>query len=95
MTVRLQQETRRVSGEISDGTTLRWRSRWAELEILHDDINTCLREITVVLKSFFCALPEEELGPFEQCLRSLSSAPIAGASRPWNPFLPKMAPVYR
>lgn len=95
MSAKLQGETRRVAGEIADGTTLRWRSRWAELEALHDDLNTCLRETTVVLKSFFCALPAEELEPFEQRLRSLNLAPVPDASRRWDPFLPKMAPVCR
>jgi len=92
---RLQQETHRITAEIADGTTLRWRSRWAELEMLHDDLNTCLREITVVLKSFFCVLPLKEVAPFYQRFRSLSPAPIAGTSRRWDPFLPKMAPACR
>jgi hypothetical protein len=97
MTSALQQETHRVSGEIADGTTLRWRMRWAELEMLHDDLNTCLQELTVVLKSFFCALPTEELMAFDRRLRSLSPAPMAGTSTPrrWGPILSKMAPVYR
>lgn len=95
MIVKLQQETHRIVAEIADGTTLRWRTRWADLEVLHDDLNTCLREITVVLKSFFCALPKEEVAPFYQRLRPLSPAPVAGTSRRWDSFLPKMAPVCR
>lgn len=91
----LQTETHRITAEIADGTTLRWRARWAELEMLHDDLNTCLREIIVVLKSFFCALPAAEVTPFYERFRSLSPAPIAGTSRRWDPFLPKMAPACR
>jgi len=41
---------------------------WKELEILGYDLNTCMGETTVVLKSFFCALPAEELETFRQKL---------------------------
>lgn len=95
LTSKLQQDTRRVSGEIADGTTLRWRTHWAELEALHDDLNTCLRETTVVLKSFFCVLPEEDVADFARRLHSLSPAPISASGRRWDPFLPKMAPACR
>jgi hypothetical protein len=32
------------------------------------DLNTCLRETIIVLKSFFCVLPGEEVGPFREKL---------------------------
>jgi hypothetical protein len=38
------------------------------LEVLDYDLNTCLRETIVVLKSFFCVLPSEEVGPFREKL---------------------------
>jgi hypothetical protein len=38
------------------------------LEILDYDLNTCLRETVVVLKSFFCVLPIDEVGPFREKL---------------------------
>lgn len=38
------------------------------LEILDYDLNTCLRETVIVLKSFFCVLPSEEVGPFREIL---------------------------
>ena len=41
---------------------------WRELEVLGYDLNTCMGETTVVLKSFFCALPVEELEAFRQKL---------------------------
>jgi hypothetical protein len=37
---------------------------WAELDHLHYDFNTCLREAEVVLKSFLRALPAEQLDAF-------------------------------
>jgi hypothetical protein len=41
---------------------------WRELEVLGYDLNTCMGETTVLLKSFFCALPAEELEAFRQKL---------------------------
>ncbi len=41
---------------------------WGELEVLGYDLNTCMGETTVVLKSFFCALPAEELEVFRHKL---------------------------
>jgi len=38
------------------------------LEVLDYDLNTCLRETVIVLKSFFCVLPSEEVGPFREKL---------------------------
>jgi hypothetical protein len=44
--------------------------QYQTLEILDYDLNTCLRETVVVLKSFFCVLPSEEVGPFRETLLS-------------------------
>ena len=41
---------------------------WEELEVLGYDLNTCMGETTVVLKSFFCALPADELESFRSKL---------------------------
>jgi hypothetical protein len=47
---------------ISDGNAS--PEYWAELDHLHYDFNTCLRESEVVLKSFLRALPAEQLDAF-------------------------------
>jgi hypothetical protein len=44
---------------------------WQKLEVLGYDLNTCTGETTVMLKSFFCALPAEELETFRQKLVKL------------------------
>lgn len=41
---------------------------WQELEVLAYDLNTCMIETTIMLKSFFCALPADELESFRQRL---------------------------
>jgi len=43
---------------------------WQRLDICHFDLNTCLRESIVLLKSFLVALPDNELAGFDQTYRS-------------------------
>lgn len=64
----LQRETRSIVVKVDQGTPSFTQKAWRELEIRGYDLNTCLGETTVVLKSFFCALPPEELEPFRQRL---------------------------
>lgn len=44
---------------IASGAASRSAEAWATLEEVHDDLNTCLRESEVVLKSFLRSLPVE------------------------------------
>jgi hypothetical protein len=64
----LQKETRAIVEEVSDEAQVFPDRAWRELEVLGYDLNTCMGETTVVLKSFFCALPPEELEVFRQKL---------------------------
>jgi hypothetical protein len=65
---KLQKETRVIVEDVSDGEPVFPDRAWRELEVLGYDLNTCMGETTVVLKSFFCALPAEELETFRQRL---------------------------
>jgi hypothetical protein len=60
----LQDEARTIVRDVSDGAQVFPDQAWRELEVLGYDLNTCMGETTVVLKSFFCALPVEELEAF-------------------------------
>lgn len=40
-------------------------AEWQVVDATHYDLNTCLREAIVLLKSFLMALPEDELGSFQ------------------------------
>jgi len=48
---------------------LRNEELWETLDQGHFDLNTCLRETIVLLKSFLVALPEDQLASFESELR--------------------------
>ncbi len=54
--------------DVSEAMSRSRQRAWRELEVLGYDLNTCMGETTVVLKSFFCALPAEELEAFRQKL---------------------------
>jgi len=60
----LQKETRIIVDDVTDGAPVFPNRAWRELEVLGYDLNTCMGETTVILKSFFCALPAEELEVF-------------------------------
>ncbi len=64
----LQKETRAIVEDVSCGALVYPDRAWRELEVRGYDLNTCMGETTVVLKSFFCALPAEELEAFRQKL---------------------------
>jgi hypothetical protein len=46
---------------------------WELLDAVHYDLNTCLRETVVVLKSFLHALPERQLSQFRERVREQMS----------------------
>lgn len=70
----LQDQARAVLDDISTATPLALDRAWQELEVLCYDLNTCMGETTVILKSFFCALHPDELEVFRQKLVSLVPA---------------------
>jgi hypothetical protein len=67
----LQKETHAIVSELSEGDFEFSDRAWQQLEVLGYDLNTCMGEATVILKSFFCALPPEELETFRKKLISL------------------------
>jgi hypothetical protein len=54
--------------ELVEGSTAQPAACWEALKCLNYDLNTCLCETSVVLKSFLRALPDEELKPFQSRL---------------------------
>ncbi|MGC1289649.1 MAG: hypothetical protein WA855_00080, partial [Candidatus Acidiferrales bacterium] len=58
------------------------------LDELHYDVNTCLRETVVVLKSFILALPPKNLPLFEDDLSTAASA-ARELLRPAVPRVPR------
>ena len=62
----LQKQTRHLAG----ARVHQIGQSWDQLDELHYDLNTCLRETVVTFKSFLRILPSPELVPFQLRLRS-------------------------
>ncbi len=58
---RLEGEFSEAANDLSKGLSIQPRECWEQLDVLHYDFNTCLREAEVVFKSFLRALPAEQL----------------------------------
>ena len=69
----LGDEFYREAGELSSGVHIHPDSSWPRLEELHYDVNTCLRETVVVLKSFILTLPPKNLALFHDELSAAAS----------------------
>ncbi|GAC1638175.1 MAG: hypothetical protein NVS9B14_18550 [Candidatus Acidiferrum sp.] len=69
MVLDLRDEFCRAVDDLVSGIFYRTEALWAALDQCHFDLNTCLRETMVLLKSFFVVLPEEQLAAFESSLR--------------------------
>jgi len=77
--------------DVVDGTSVCPKELWHELDALHFDLNTCLRETVVLLKSFLHALPNEEIPDFEREARRMPSREPDHALRPGD--VPHRRPV--
>jgi len=55
---------------LANGGSLDATIDWQVMDNAHYDINTCLRETTVLLKSFLLVLPDDQLGAFQKTMRS-------------------------
>jgi hypothetical protein len=62
---------------------------WRELEVLAYDLNTCMGEAIIVLKSYFCALPPAELESFRKKLAEQVPAPMRRVHLPTYPLQEK------
>jgi hypothetical protein len=67
----LQKEAHAIVSAMSERDSEFSDRAWQQLEVLGYDLNTCMGEATVILKSFFCALHPEELATFQKRLVSL------------------------
>jgi hypothetical protein len=51
-----------TAATLVEGTSTEPGVGWSKLDVLHFDLNTCVRETVVVLKSFLCVIPPGDLG---------------------------------
>jgi hypothetical protein len=65
MVVDLSHEFTAAAQEIALDSSRDCHQEWQAVDAAHYDLNTCLRETIVLLKSFLMALPADELGIFQ------------------------------
>ena len=70
----LGKDYRLCSADLSEGTTADPCGMWEAVDADHYDLNTCLREAIVILKSFLLVLPVDQLGAFQQTILDQSEA---------------------
>jgi hypothetical protein len=78
----LQEMVRNLKGEfckaaddLVNGLRIKHEVLWGTLDQGHFDLNTCLRETIILLKSFLVVLPEDQLVSFESALELPSRRP--------------------
>jgi len=68
----LGKDFRTAADDLAEGISLDPMKMWEEVDSDHYDLNTCLRESIVVFKSFLVAMPEGQLGAFQDTVRMQS-----------------------
>jgi hypothetical protein len=66
MVVDIGKDFRLTVENLSTGISLDPDEDWRVVDAAHYDLNTCLREAIVLLKSFLLVLPQDQLGTFEK-----------------------------
>lgn len=67
------------AADLFDGTSTNPKRTWEAVDADHYDINTCLREAIVLLKSFLLVLPVDQLEAFQQTILDQTSTRPAHA----------------
>lgn len=65
----------KTARDIADNQSVKPTVAWQELDYLHYDLNTCLREAIVTMKCFLREMPEDLFAVFQQQLRGIPSTP--------------------
>jgi hypothetical protein len=83
MVADLRKDFRHAAEDLGSGASSQPTADWQAVDTTHYDLNTCLREGIVLLKSFLLVLPEDQLGTFQKAVRAHMQAPDPGTlSRP-------------
>jgi hypothetical protein len=71
----LGNDFRLAAEDLGSGASAQPAADWQAVDSVHYDLNTCLREGIVLLKSFLLVLPEDQLGSFQKTVRTQMQAP--------------------
>lgn len=71
----LARQFKATTREIAENQSVKPTVAWQELDYLHYDLNTCLREAIVTMKCFLRGMPEDLFAVFQQQLRGIPTTP--------------------
>jgi len=71
MVLNIHNDFSEVAADLGNGASAEPSSDWRILDDAHFDLNTCLRESIVLLKSFFVVLPNDQLPVFQKSVAAL------------------------
>ena len=74
MVLSIRKDFYEVASDLGSGASAAPSLDWKALDDAHYDLNTCLRETIVLLKSFIVVLPEQQVGAFQKCISAQSLA---------------------
>lgn len=92
--VDLGNEYRAAAEELASGTSIEPATSWRIIDEVHYDLNTCMCEVIVLLKSFFLVLPDDELLSFTESVSAcLKARPLRHAASVPRIRNGRMAPI--
>ncbi len=71
----LARQFKATARDIAENQSVKPTAAWQELDYLHYDLNTCLREAIVTMKCFLRGMPEGLFTLFQQELRGIPTTP--------------------
>lgn len=71
----LGNDFRQAAEDLASGASAEPNADWQAVDSVHYDLNTCLRESIVLLKSFLLVVPEDQLPAFQKTVRAQMQAP--------------------
>jgi hypothetical protein len=75
MVLSIRKEFYEVASDLGSGVSEAPSEDWRTVDDAHFDLNTCLREAIVVLKSFLVVLPNNQLSVFQKSITAQLMAP--------------------
>jgi hypothetical protein len=68
MVFSIRKNFQEIASDLGSGVSGEPSADWRAIDDAHFDLNTCLREAIVLLKSFLVVLPNEQLGRFQKTI---------------------------
>jgi hypothetical protein len=75
MVLSIRKDFSEIACDLGSGASAEPSADWRALDDAHFDLNTCLREAIVLLKSFMVVLPDDQVGEFQKSVAAHIHAP--------------------